>query len=354
MLRFPICRATGTTTGRASTACDRASSPTLRSNPTFFPSTPTPPVATAKAPPGSDVPGASALPSAATNGALPPASGTAPATAVPTAPSTAPRERFTVTTDLLRITFDAEGGSLVRAELLKVTADSVADKKKQPENFVLMEDSPARIYVAQTGLIGGDFPNHKTVMTASGDRELKEGANELVVRFESPEKSGIKLVKTYTLRRGSYAIGVKHEVTNTGTAPVTPQVYMQLTRGAGSSGGSFITNPTGTFTGPGVYTPEQKYQKIEFTDIDKNKVEIQKESTSGWVAMVQHYFVGAWILPDGVKRENFVRKVDALYSVGMIAPLAPVAPGATQAVQAEFFGGPQQEKMLEQVSPGLD
>ena len=142
---------------------------------------------------------------------------------------------------------------------------------------------------------------------------------------------------------------------NTGGAPVAPQLYMQLVRGATTSGGSFITNPTGTFTGPAVYTADQKYQKIEFSEIDKNKAEYQKQANEGWVAMVQHYFASAWILPDGVTRENFVRKVsDALYSVGMIAPLEAVPPGATKAVTPVLFAGPQEEKMLEQVAPGLD
>src|SRR5688500_17400062 len=130
---------------------------------------------------------------------------------------------------------------------------------------------------------------------------------------------------------------------------------MQLVRGAGTSGGSWITNPTGTFTGPAVYTDTQKYQKVEFTDVDKNKAEFQKDATSGWVAMVQHYFASAWILPDGIKRDNFVRKVDNnLYAVGMIATLQPVAPGAAQTVPATFFAGPQEEKTLERVAPGLD
>ncbi|TFZ01924.1 membrane protein insertase YidC [Ramlibacter humi] len=315
---------------------------------TFFPH-PAKPAATASAP---KTPGSAAtagVPAATPGAAAPPAGG------VPAAAPTTPRERFTVTTDLLRVTFDTEGATLVRTEFLKVTADSVADRNKQPEDFVLLEDNDQRKYVAQSGLIGGDFPNHTTPMTPSGDRQLKDGANDLSVRFESPEKNGVKLVKTYTFHRGSYEIAVKYDVINTGSQPVSPQVYVQLTRGAGVSGGSFITNPAGTFTGPAVYTAEKKYQKVEFKDIDNNKIDIQKESTSGWVAMVQHYFASAWILPDGVKRDNFVRKVDgSLYSVGMIAPLPPVAPGATQSLQAEFFAGPQQEKMLEQVAPGLD
>ena len=75
------------------------------------------------------------------------------------------------------------------------------------------------------------------------------------------------------------------------------------TQASFTSGSSFYS----TFTGPAVYTQEQKFQKVDFSDIDKDKVDIQKESTAGYVAMVQHYFASAWILPDGVKRELFAR-----------------------------------------------
>ena len=258
-----------------------------------------------------------------------------------------------MSTDVLRLTFDSQGASVVHAELLKHSAGSVTDKKTSGA-FVLLEETPASKYVAQTGLVGGDFPNHTTEMTFTGERVLRDGQSDLVLRFESPDKGGVKLVTTYTLRRGSYAVAVRHEVTNTGAAQVSPQLYTQLVRGATTSGGSFITNPTGTFTGPAVYTPEQKYQKIEFSNIDKNKLDFQKQATAGWVAMVQHYFTGAWILPDGVTRENFVRKVDGtLYSIGMLTSV-DVAPGATKAVQSTLFLGPQEEKVLESVSPGLD
>jgi YidC/Oxa1 family membrane protein insertase len=320
---------------------------------TFFPSGK--PAATAPAPAGS----AGTTPATAAN-TLPSASTpVAAASTVPGAPpaqaaaAAVPREAITVSNDVVRVTFDTEGGSIVRTEFLKHAADSTADKTTS--TFVLLEQNAERVYVAQSGLIGGDFPNHKTPMTFSGDRALRDGANELTVKFESPVQGGVKLVKSYTLKRGEYAVPVRHEVINSGSAPVAPQLYMQLVRGAGTSGGSFLTNPTGTFTGPAVYTEAQKYQKVEFSDVDKNKAEFEKTATTGWVAMVQHYFTSAWVLPDGVKRENFVRKVDNnLYSVGMIAPLPTVAPGATQAVAATFFAGPQEEKLLEQIAPGLD
>jgi len=313
---------------------------------TFFPAPK--PAVTASAPAAAGATTPIAVPQAAgatpgvTPGATPP-SGAAPATK---------SERFTVTTDVVRLTFDTEGGSVVGSEFLQHAADAV-DGKQTSARFVLLEDSPQRFYVAQSGLIGGDFPNHTTVMTASAERELKAGANELVVRFESPAKNGVKLVKTYTLQRGAYDVAVKHEIVNTGTEPVSPRVYLQLVRdGSKLPGESAFYS---TFTGPAVYTDEKKFQKVEFTDIDKNKADFQKESRNGYVSMVQHYFASAWILPDGVQRELFVRKPENnRYAAGLITPPEALAPGATQSVTATFFAGPQEEKMLERVAPGLD
>jgi YidC/Oxa1 family membrane protein insertase len=262
--------------------------------------------------------------------------------------SAAPREKIAVETDVFKLSFDTEGGSLVRAEFPK-HGDMVDPLK----NMVLMDQSSSRVYLAQTGLIGGDFPTHKAPMTFSGERSLKDGQNELTVRFESAEMNGVKLAKTYTLKRGSYVIDVKHEVVNNGQANVSPQLYMQLVRDGNAPEGESAFYFT--FTGPAIYTDAKKYQKVDFGDIEKNKAEIDKTSTNGYVAMVQHYFASAWLLPDGVARENFVRKVDTnLYAVGMITPLADLAPGQSKSVSNKLYTGPQEEKVLEALTPGLD
>ena len=303
--------------------------------------------APAAAPAASSVASANSVPSttsAAPGVAAMPSS--VPGTAAP-GTATASREQVAVSTDLLRLTFDTEGGTIVKSEFLKQAGDG------KTGTFVLLEQNATRVYVAQSGLIGGSFPTHKTPMTVSGDRELKDGANTLTVKFESADVGGVKLVKTYTLRRGAYDVAVKHEVVNDGSAPVSPQLYMQLVRDGNKLPGesSFYS----TFTGPAAYTEAKKFHKIEFSDIEKGKAEVDKESTNGYIAMVQHYFASAWILPDGVKRELFVRKVDNnLYAVGMIAPLDAIAPGASKTIGASFFAGPQLEKTLEQVSPGLE
>jgi YidC/Oxa1 family membrane protein insertase len=319
---------------------------------TFFPQAPKT-TAAAPAAPASSVP--SSVP-----GAVPPAVATAatgtaaqvpggvPTTTAPANTPAAARQSVVVTTDVLRLTFDTEGGSLIKSELLRhgMTAN---------ESLVLLDESKDRYYVAQTGLIGAPgLPTHKSVMTvADGDRELKEGNDDLVVKFESADMGGVKLVKTWALKRGSYAIGVKHEVVNTGTAPVTPQLYMQLVRDGNKPPGesSFYS----TFTGPAVYTEAKKYQKVEFSDIEKDKATFEKNASNGYIAMVQHYFANAWVLGDGIKRDVFMRKVDNnLYAVGMIAPLEAIAPGATRAVDAIFYTGPQEEKKLESLTTGLE
>ncbi len=315
---------------------------------TFFP-----PASSTAAKPAAPAAPASA-PGAAPAAGAPTAGTAAGSAAVPTGNEpAAAREQVTVTTDVMRLVFDTEGGALVRAEFLKHAADDTAGRKDDPR-FVLLQQSPQRVYLAQTGLIGGDFPNHKTVMTlAAGPRELAEGSNELTLRFESPEKNGVKLVKIYTLKRGAYDIAVRHDIINAGAQPVSPQVYLQLVRDGNKppNESAFYS----TFTGPAVYTDEKKFQKVEFTDIEKGKAEFQKQSTTGYVAMVQHYFASAWILPAGVQRDLFMRKVDTnLYSAGLITAPQAVAPGSTASVQSTFFAGPQEEKMLERVAPGLD
>ncbi len=311
---------------------------------TFFPAPVKSTATTGVQPDSSGVPAASAV----VNGTAVPGANVPASSA-----SAAARERLEVSTDVLKLTFDTEGGSLVRSEFLKHI-----DMADQSRNFVFLDESKDRVYMAQTGLIGGvdaaAFPTHKTVMKiAPGERSLSEGRDELVVQFESPDMAGLKLVKTFTLKRGVYSVDVKHEIVNVGALPVAPQLYLQLVRDGNKPPGesSFYS----TFTGPAVYTEAMKYQKVEFKDIESNKVDIEKTAQNGYVAMVQHYFASAWLLGDGIKRDLFMRKVDTnLYAVGMITPLETIAPGASKTIAATFFAGPQEEKVLESLAPGLE
>ncbi|TYK71428.1 membrane protein insertase YidC [Comamonas sp. Z3] len=312
--------------------------------PTFFPSpqTVSAPAAADAKPADVSVPQPAA---AASAGDVP---GAANAAGQPAAAVT-PRQDVTVGSDVMRLTFDSEGGTLKHSQLLKYS--DTADDKKLMQVF---EENAKRVYLGQTGLIGGNFPTHKTPMTVMpGERELKDGQDSVQVRFESADQGGVKLVKTFTLKRGSYAVDVQHDVVNTGSTAVNPQLYMQLVRDGNKPEheSSFYS----TFTGPAVYTDAKKYHKVEFKDIESGKAEVDKASPNGFVAMVQHYFASAWLLADGIQRDNFVRKVgDNLYAVGMITPVGTVEPGQTKTVSSRLFSGPQIEPMLEKLSPGLE
>jgi len=322
---------------------------------TFFPS-PVTQSTSAPAPHEAAIP-ASASTSAA-GGTPQPAAPAAPEPAAPAQPAIA-HELVTVSTDVLQLTFDNQGGSLVKGELLHHKGS-----QDDPKPFVLLEEDSKHLYVAQTGLIGSAapdaFPTHKTFMhVAPGPRELRDGENEITVRFESPDLGGVKLVKTYTLRRGAYDIAVRHEVVNTGTAPVAPRLYLQLVRDGNEPDGAVPFYRT--FTGPAVYTSAKKYQKITFKEIKEKKVDIPAESTDGYVAMVQHYFATAWLLPEGTPRTLHVNAADVgaqapdcCYRVQEITPFGELAPGQAKSIDARLFVGPQVETVLENLAPGLE
>ena len=184
---------------------------------------PAPVVASA---PASSGPGSSATlptPSAAlgTPGAAVPAEGAASAPVVPQS------ELITVTTDVVKATFDTLGGSLVKVELLQHRAQ---DDFKQ--NMILLNRTAGHTYVAESGLIANTgLPNHKTPFTVlSTERVLADGAQDLVIKMASAPVAGVQLVKTFTLHRGNYAIDVKQEVVNASAVAVSPQLYVQLVR----------------------------------------------------------------------------------------------------------------------------
>ena len=312
-------------------------------HPSFFSPAPRP-VAAGSAPAGSSAAG---LPA--------PVAGAAAASTPGVAASAAPvGEQLVVKTDVYEATLDSRGGDLVRLALLKHADD--ADPKKP---LVLFDRSANRQYVAQSGLItkqqGVALPNHLTLMKLlPGDATLKDGSDAVVVAFESPDQGGVKLRKTYTFKRGQYTIGVKHEVINGSATPVQPELYLQLVRDGTVPPSSMFMAPT-SFTGPAIYTDEKHYQKVDFANIHKGKAEHVASADNGWIGMVQHYFNSAWLVPQKAAREFRTAELpNNMYSVSMVLPLGTVAPGATATQDATLYAGPQEEKKLQVLAPGLE
>ncbi|MDA0226714.1 MAG: membrane protein insertase YidC [Proteobacteria bacterium] len=262
-------------------------------------------------------------------------------------------ERVTVQSDVLSLVFDSQGASLVGATL-RQHATQLGGANANFEPLVLLQNSPQSTYIAQSGLTGVGGANHTTLFTRQpGPTTLADGQDQLQVRYVAQAQNGVSLETTYTISRGSYVIDVQHRVSNTTAQPVTPQVYLQLVRD--DTPAESETPFYQTFTGPAVYTEEKKFQKIDFEDLAKREADFQKQTRSGYVAMVQHYFASAWLLPEGTSRTNYARPTGGrLYAVGTLADLPPVAPGAEQRLNSRLFVGPQDEKNLEQIAPGLE
>ncbi|MBO1014017.1 membrane protein insertase YidC [Achromobacter sp. SD115] len=296
-------------------------------------------------------------PQAAANNATPsvpsaPVPATAAASAVPGAavPAAARSEEVVITTDVLRLTFDTMGAQLVRAELLKYPATGQPDKPT-----VLLDRAAGLNYVVQTGVVGApngqSFPTHQTPFRiVSPERQLT--GDNLVVAFEG-ESGGVKVTKTFTLHRGRYDVDVRHDLANVGAAPVSPALYLQLERDGNDPAdtSSFYH----TFTGFAVYSEQDKFQKITFSDIEKKKASYIKQSDNGWIAVVQHYFATAWVPPQGKQRTNELLEVQKnLYAARSIEAVGEIAPGAATRVDSHLWVGPQDQKAMAALAPGLE
>ncbi len=299
---------------------------------------------------------------AATQAAKPAAAGAnnvpaTPTTDVPTAASTAnnipagvapvKNERIVITTDLIKAEIDTAGGVISHLELLQ--HHESGDKTK---NLVLFDSTPPRTYLGQTGLTGGVYPNHQSMYVAQPGSHTLGDANQVQLVLTA-EQHGVKLIKTFTFKRNDYRIDIKHDIVNNTGAPIAPSLYLQLVRDGAKLGNESMFYST--FTGPAVYTEADKFQKVKFDSIEKGKVEHAIKADNGWIAMVQHYFVSAFVPPAGAEREISTRKLGTdLYAVETKLPLGTIAPGATKSMDATLYSGPQESKRLEEVAPGFE
>jgi len=290
-----------------------------------------------------------------------------------------PIEDVTIQTDVVKATLTTLGADVVDLDLLKYQdVDNHSEVWRRIKGLVGIHDvvppkadvkvfdtNATQFYAAQSGLTslaGRDALKHGVMRLASTEHTLADGKNELAVRFESPEIDGVQLIKTYTFHRGSYAIDVTHQIINHSSAPIAPDLYLQLVRDGRVPPGGYFNGPS-SYTGPSVYT-EGSFHKISFSDIDKGKekgvIDPKVTSQNGWIAMIQHYFSSAWILPVDTARSYSVGRYDAgihgqtTYFTALYTPVGTIAPGASQTVKATLFAGPQEEQLLAPLAPNLE
>lgn len=257
-------------------------------------------------------------------------------------------EQVHVKTDVFDLTFDTTGAQLVKAELLKY-----AGPEGSTGPMVLLDNSASLVYLAQSGVIGApagaSYPTHLTPFKLVSKDVSGDALN---VVFES-ESDGVKVVKTYTLHEGRYDIQVRHDIYNLSAQPVNPALYLQLVRDGNDppDTSSFYS----TFTGPALYSAEDKFQKVSFSDIDKGKGGYTKEANNGWIGMVQHYFASAWVPTENVVRHNeALRLGDNLYAIRSIESVGTIEPGQHKVVESDLWVGPQDQKAMSALAPGLE
>ena len=295
--------------------------------------------------PGAQTPADSSIPVAPQP--TPSATGAAaPTVPTPDAPANA-GQVVTLVNDQLSLQIGAIGGTLLHAELLHHRDDA------NVANLVLLDSTPSRLYQGQSGVVGVDgAPNHTTTWSVvSGPTAAT--ATEPAKLVLAATGGGLRVQRTYQLPLGSYQILIDDQVTNQTGQSVTPTLYRQLTRtGNAPTGGSAMYS---TYAGPVIYTDAEKFQKVAFSDIEKGKATHARHAPDGWFGIIQHYFVAAWVPQGSQSREYVTRKIrDNLYSVGELQALGQIAPGQSVDSRSTLYVGPQNQKVLSQIAPGLD
>ena len=274
------------------------------------------------------------------------------------APAANTRQRVEVITDLLRAELDTYGGDLRVLDLI-----TYPEKLGAPDvPFRLLTDSGPDLYWVQNGLLGSqsDLPNHHSEYTATNKRYvLAEGKDRIEVPLHI-EKDGVHYRKVYTFYRDSYYVDVRYEVQNNTNQEWRGYLYAQFvsTETSDDENTSFLgLGRLPSFTGGAIYTPDEKYKKIGFDDMREQPL-VQK-TTSGWVAMLQHYFVGA-LLAEKESQYEFYSLVNGTgattrYSMGYkhLAPLS-VAAGRRGEMTARMFVGPKENKRLVEADRQLE
>ncbi|MDR3478195.1 MAG: membrane protein insertase YidC [Gammaproteobacteria bacterium] len=271
---------------------------------------------------------------------------------VKSAPIAASAHIIHVQTDVLDVDIDAQGGNITQVKLVKYP-----EQLHSSSPFVLLNNQDATRYLAQSGLLSTEGPDTSkgqalyTVDQNQTDFVLAQNQNQLQVKLNWQDANGVKVTKTFNFQRDDYEIGVDYQVQNQSKQAWEGNVYLQLMRKDTPPSKQGLINLT-TYFGAAISSPAKTFQKITFKDmIDKP---VNQTIVGGWAAMVQHYFVSAWI-PDKTATSQYFSHVttDGLYTIGALGPKITAAPGTTVDTHAKFYAGPAIAKRLEHAAPGL-
>ena len=309
------------------------------------------------------VPMASSTVTAPPSGATPEVPALAGTASVPAA------RLISITTDVLQLSVDTRGGSLVHAELLAYPSAPRTHKAPNPPPTVLLDHDATHYFVAQSGLVSSsdtaaqDQPDHLALFqSAQNAYTLANGQNTLSVNLTWQDAAGLKVTKTYTFTRGSYVIDVTQRIDNAGSQPWQGNAYEQLQRVAPPKPASWFSHYTDpesrAFQGAAWYTGE-KFEKLTFEDFSKKSDQLDASFKGGWAAMLRLYFFAAWIPPATATQQYVTTTINPdsaqpHYLIRTVGPALSVAPGQSVSSQSRLYLGPNVQGTLDAIAPGLD
>lgn len=257
-----------------------------------------------------------------------------------------------VKTDVLDIIIDTRGADVVKARLLKYPQDN----SNAP--FVLMNTGTERFFISQTGLLNKDqltqyAPDHHTVFTTARDSYELGQKEKMEVRFQWLSRDGkMQLIKSYTFNKGRYDILVRQQIINKGEQTLNNYAYRQLQRNNQQQKSHFLR----TYTGGMLYRDGGGFEKYKFEDMQEKP--LQKQMKSGWLAIIEHYFLASWIPQKETLQHYYSRTYEQdgqqRFILGMTSDLISVAPGQKATIQDTLYIGPKLQSVLKQIAPNLD
>ncbi|QIR16047.1 membrane protein insertase YidC [Shewanella aestuarii] len=257
---------------------------------------------------------------------------------------------ISIKTDQLDIKISPMGGDIVYAALIEHKRD--IDKE---DPFILLEQDSNFTYIAQSGLIGRDgidssAKGRAQFVTSAESFTLADGQDTLKVPFTFTADNGVTYVKTFTFTRGQFDVGVDYQINNTSASPLQVQMYGQIKQTIKPSESSMMMP---TYRGAAFSTQNTRYEKYDFEDMAKSN--LNQPTLGGWAAMLQHYFVSAWV-PPATDANTIFSSVSAggLANIGFRGAMYDIAPGSEQTISSQFYVGPKDQEALSAISETLN
>ena len=256
-----------------------------------------------------------------------------------------------VTTDKLKVIIDTQGGDIIQASLV----DYLAEMDHSDVPFTLLEQNQQRTYVAQSGLIGvngTDLRSRPIFNSTQTNYELLDGQQSLEVILSMTDSSGALINKIYTFSRGTHLVNLTYKVDNRGSQPWSANLFGQLKRDRSADPTAAGGMGMSAYLGPAFSFPDEKYYRYDFDDMDD--ANLKRTELGGWVGMLQHYFVTAWIPNPDLENSYSTRVNNNNYIAGFVSPALELRAGESGATSANFYAGPKIQADLEAISENLD